>query len=100
MPTLVVNTNVSRQAVLESLPREFTQKLAKATSKPAQYIVTDQLMSFGGSAQPSALCSLHSIGKVGGPQIKAYSKSVCDLLTKHLQIPADRVYINYDNMKC
>ncbi|XP_015264488.1 PREDICTED: macrophage migration inhibitory factor [Gekko japonicus] len=102
MPMLVINTNVSRQAVPESLPGELTQQLAKATGKPAQYIairiVTDQLMTFGGSGEPCALCSLHSIGKIGGPQNKAYSKLLCELFTKYLQIPADRVYINYYDM--
>ncbi|XP_048369608.1 macrophage migration inhibitory factor [Sphaerodactylus townsendi] len=102
MPMLVVNTNVSREAVPEGLLGELTKQLAKATGKPAQYIaihiVPNQLMSFGDSTDPCALCSLHSIGKIGGPQNKAYSKLVCDLLTKNLQIPADRVYINYYDM--
>ena len=99
MPTFVVNTNVSRDAVPESLLGELTQQLAKATGKPAQYIavhiVPDQLMSFGGSSDPCALCSLLSIGKIGGPQNKSYTKLLCDQLSKHLHIPADRVYINY-----
>nr|XP_056715638.1 macrophage migration inhibitory factor [Euleptes europaea] len=102
MPMLVINTNVDSGAVPASLPGELTQQLAKATGKPTQYIavhiVPGQLMTFGGSADPCALCSLHSIGKIGGPQNKAYSKLVCDLLTKNLQIPADRVYINYYDM--
>nr|XP_020654780.1 macrophage migration inhibitory factor [Pogona vitticeps] len=64
----------------------------------AVHIVADQLMSFGGSSDPCALCSLHSIGKIGGQQNKAYTKLLCDQLTKHLHIPADRVYINYYDM--
>uniref|UniRef100_A0A6I8NH82 Macrophage migration inhibitory factor n=1 Tax=Ornithorhynchus anatinus TaxID=9258 RepID=A0A6I8NH82_ORNAN len=69
---------------------------------PPQYIAVhispDQLMAFGGTSDPCALCSLHSIGKIGGPQNKTYSKLLCGLLTKHLNIPADRVYINYYDM--
>ncbi|CAM2103202.1 macrophage migration inhibitory factor [Lepidochelys kempii] len=102
MPMFVVNTNVSKDAVPESLTGEITQQLAKATGKPAQYIAVhiaaDQLMSFGGSTDPCALCSLHSIGKIGGQQNKSYTKLLCDLLTKQLHIPADRVYINYYDM--
>uniref|UniRef100_K7F7A4 Macrophage migration inhibitory factor n=1 Tax=Pelodiscus sinensis TaxID=13735 RepID=K7F7A4_PELSI len=64
----------------------------------AVHIVADQLMSFGGSTDPCALCSLHSIGKIGGQQNKNYTKLLCDLLTKQLHIPADRVYINYYDM--
>ncbi|KAJ7309696.1 hypothetical protein JRQ81_007756 [Phrynocephalus forsythii] len=64
----------------------------------AVHIVPDQLMSFGGSSDPCALCSLLSIGKIGGPQNKSYTKLLCDQLSKHLHIPADRVYINYFDM--
>uniref|UniRef100_A0A8C3LP50 Macrophage migration inhibitory factor n=2 Tax=Galliformes TaxID=8976 RepID=A0A8C3LP50_CHRPC len=73
--------------------------LAKATGKPAQYIavhiVPDQMMSFGGSTDPCALCSLYSIGKIGGQQNKTYTKLLCDMIAKHLHVSADRVYINY-----
>ncbi|XP_030074615.1 macrophage migration inhibitory factor [Microcaecilia unicolor] len=102
MPIFSVYTNVSKDAVPETLLAEFTQQLAKATGKPAQYvavhILPDQLMSFGGSSDPCALCSLHSIGKIGGPQNKTYSKLISDLLKKTLHIPADRIYVNYIDM--
>uniref|UniRef100_A0A8D0DVC8 Macrophage migration inhibitory factor n=1 Tax=Salvator merianae TaxID=96440 RepID=A0A8D0DVC8_SALMN len=102
MPMFVLNTNVSRDAVPDELAGELTQQLAKATGKPVQYIavhiVPGQLMWFGGSAEPCALCSLHSIGKIGTAQNKAYSQMLAGLLTKHLRVPADRVYINYYDM--
>ncbi|KAM7334864.1 hypothetical protein ACRRTK_005341 [Alexandromys fortis] len=67
MPMFTVNTNVPRASVPEGLLSELTQQLAQATGKPAQYIavhvVPDQLMTFSGSSDPCALCSLHSIGK-------------------------------------
>ncbi|XP_042322942.1 macrophage migration inhibitory factor [Sceloporus undulatus] len=102
MPMLVVATNVSRAAVPEGLLAEITQALAKATGKPSQYIAVhilpEQLMSFGGSPEPCALCSLHSIGKIGAQQNKAYSKLLCEILNKELHVPSDRVYINYCDM--
>nr|AFN21496.1 macrophage migration inhibitory factor [Andrias davidianus] len=102
MPMFVLQTNVCKDAVPENLMGELTQQLAKATGKPAQYIavhiVPDQMMSFGGTTDPCALCSLCSIGKIGGPQNKNYSKMLCEVLTKELHIPADRVYINYYDM--
>ncbi|MEE6504290.1 hypothetical protein FKM82_005127 [Ascaphus truei] len=102
MPIFVLNTNVTRDAVPGNLLSDLTQQLAKATGKPAEYIAvhiqTDQLMSFGGSSDPCALCSLHSIGKIGGPQNKSYTKLLCEVLTKQLHIPSDRVYINFCDM--
>ncbi|XP_043859542.1 uncharacterized protein LOC122755292 [Dromiciops gliroides] len=82
----------------DRLPAERAHgQLAKA--KAAGYIVVhlsaDQLMVFGGSSDPCALCSLPSIGKIGGSQKQAYSKQVCELLTKHLQIPGDRTDSNH-----
>ena len=81
---------------------ELTQQLAQATGKPAQYIavhvVPDQLMTFSGTNDPCALCSLHSIGKIGGAQNRNYSKLLCGLLSDRLHISPDRVYINYYDM--
>ncbi|KAM4709772.1 macrophage migration inhibitory factor [Discoglossus pictus] len=102
MPIFAISTNVSRDAVPENLLSDLTQQLAKATGKPAEYIAvhiqTDQLMSFGGSTDPCAIGSLHSIGKIGGPQNKNYTKLLSETLTKHLHIPPERVYINYCDM--
>ncbi|KAG8523141.1 Macrophage migration inhibitory factor [Galemys pyrenaicus] len=102
MPMFVVNTNVPRASVPDGLLSELTQQLAQATGKPSQYIavhvVPDQLMAFGGSSEPCALCSLHSIGKIGGAQNRTYSKLLCGLLAERLRISPDRIYINYYDM--
>ncbi|XP_061045746.1 LOW QUALITY PROTEIN: macrophage migration inhibitory factor-like [Eubalaena glacialis] len=99
MPIFLVNTNVPRASVPDGLLSELTQQLAQATGKPAPYIavhvVPDQLMAFGGSSEPCALCSLHSIGKIGGAQNRSYSKLLCGLLAERLRISPDRIYISY-----
>ncbi|XP_043836137.1 macrophage migration inhibitory factor-like [Dromiciops gliroides] len=99
MPMFVIETNVLISAVPDSLLSELSMQLAKAMGKPTQYIamhiLRDQLMAFGGSLDPCVLCSLHSTGKITGPQNKGYSKQLCKQLTKHLKIPEDRLYINY-----
>lgn len=63
-------------------------------SPPPQYVSVqvnpDQVMSFGGSSAPCAICSLHSIGKISAPQNKAYSAMLSALLAKRLRVPADR----------
>ncbi|KAF5904945.1 macrophage migration inhibitory factor, partial [Clarias magur] len=93
MPMFVVNTNVSKDAVPEGLMSELTKDLAKATGKPVDYIavhiVPGQMMMFGGKSDPCALCSLSSIGKIGGSQNKQYSKLLMGLLNKHLGISPD-----------
>ncbi|XP_036406799.1 macrophage migration inhibitory factor [Megalops cyprinoides] len=103
MPMFTVNTNVSKDAVPAALLSEATEELAKAMGKPAQYIAVhinaDQMMMFGGKADPCALCSLHSIGKISGSQNKQYSKLLCGLLNKHLGVSPDRIYINFYDME-
>uniref|UniRef100_A0A8C0WRY6 Macrophage migration inhibitory factor n=1 Tax=Castor canadensis TaxID=51338 RepID=A0A8C0WRY6_CASCN len=59
----------------------------------AVHVVPDQLMAFGGSSDPCALCSI--IGKIGGAQNRSYSKLLCGLLAERLHISPDRIYINY-----
>ncbi|XP_010013901.1 PREDICTED: macrophage migration inhibitory factor [Nestor notabilis] len=80
-----------RQASETRAKRMFPQYIAV-------HIIPDQMMSFGGSTDPCALCSLYSIGKIGGQQNKTYTKLLCDLISKHLHVSADRVYINYFDM--
>lgn len=53
-------------------------------------ISPDQVMSFGGSTNPCAMCFLYSTGKTGEQENKVYSKLLCDLLNKQLKIPSDR----------
>lgn len=47
-------------------------------------------MTFSGTSDPCALCSLHSIGKIGGAQNRTYSKLLCGLLADRLRISPDR----------
>lgn len=72
---------------------KLTQQLVQATGNLAQYIavtvVPDQLMTFSGTNDPCALCSLHSISKIGGAQNRNYSKVLCSL-----HISPDRVDTN------
>ncbi|XP_019362442.1 PREDICTED: macrophage migration inhibitory factor-like [Gavialis gangeticus] len=99
MPLFNVTTNVSKDKVPEGFLGEVTEQLSKALGKLAQYISnkvsTDQMMAFGGSQDPCAMCFLYSIGKIGDQENKDYSKLLCDLLNTHLKIPVDRTYICY-----
>ncbi|XP_050174617.1 macrophage migration inhibitory factor-like [Myiozetetes cayanensis] len=102
MPKFIVNTNVSKDKVPESFTGEFMQQLSKALDKPAQYLAIqispDQMMSFGDSTDPCAMCFLYSVGKIGEQENRVYSKLLCDLLNKELKIPSDRIYVSFSNI--
>ncbi|NWT83430.1 MIF factor, partial [Lanius ludovicianus] len=57
-------------------------------------ISPNQMMIFGGSTDPCAMCFLYSIGKIGEQENKVYSNLLCDLLIKQLKIPSDRFFIS------
>ncbi|XP_030141942.4 macrophage migration inhibitory factor [Taeniopygia guttata] len=99
MPKFTTNTNISKDKLLESFAGELTQQLSKALGKPAQVIALqispDQVMSFGGSTDPCAMCFLYSVGKIGEQENKVWSKLLCDLMSKQLKIPFDRTCISF-----
>ncbi|KFV98064.1 Macrophage migration inhibitory factor, partial [Eurypyga helias] len=76
MPKLIVNTNISKDKVPESFTGELTQQLSKAMGKPTQYLAIqvspDQVMSFGGSTDPCAMCFLYRISMIGEHENKIY----------------------------
>ncbi|XP_027552647.1 macrophage migration inhibitory factor-like [Neopelma chrysocephalum] len=102
MPKFIVNTNISKGKIPESFTGELIQQLSKALDKPAQYLAVqispDQMMSFGGSTDPCAICFLYSIGKIREQENKVYSKLLCDLLNKELKIPSDQIYVSFFNI--
>uniref|UniRef100_UPI00398F32F8 macrophage migration inhibitory factor-like n=1 Tax=Pristiophorus japonicus TaxID=55135 RepID=UPI00398F32F8 len=103
MPTFVLNTNLSRSTIPDVLGEELTTVLSKELGKPVQYIavhiVPDQMMHFGGSTEPCALCHLSSIGKIGSKPNKTYTKVLFDLVNKHLHISPDRMYIVFQDLE-
>lgn len=52
-------------------------------------------MMFGGSEEPCAFCHLASIGRIGPDTNPKLSKSISEVLNKYLQVPANRVYIQF-----
>ncbi|NXY47526.1 MIF factor, partial [Ceuthmochares aereus] len=99
MPEFIVHTNISKDRVLESFLGELTQQLSKATGISAQHLAIqispDQPMSFGGFTDP---CAIYSIGKTGEQENKVYSKLLCDLLKKQVEILPDRIYVSFFNI--
>ncbi|KFQ72653.1 Macrophage migration inhibitory factor [Phaethon lepturus] len=101
MPKFVVNTNVSKDKVPESFTGELTQQLSNAMGKPAQYLAIqispDQVMSFGGSTDPCAMCFLYSIGKIGEQENKEHLGQPATLSSRQLtgSVFPFRIYVSF-----
>jgi phenylpyruvate tautomerase len=97
MPYFKVTTNVAIQEPRMSKFLEEMQKfIAEEMDKPEKYImvaVDDQVaMQFGGSDAPLAFVELKSLGR---PDTKKLSTAICDLLRLKLNIPVDRIFIEF-----
>lgn len=97
MPYFKVTTNVAIQEPRMSKFLEEMQKfIVEVLDKPEKYImvaVDDQVaMQFGGSDAPLAFVELKSIGLT---DTKKLSTAICDLLRLKLNIPVDRIFIEF-----
>lgn len=101
MPYLKLNTN---QAVsYEESPqllRQLSALIAKETGKPERYVMIElagnKTMLFAGDNGPLAFIECKSIG-LSSAQCQSLSSSLCRLLENTLQIPPERIYIEFSN---
>ncbi|MGD8567137.1 MAG: phenylpyruvate tautomerase MIF-related protein [Gammaproteobacteria bacterium] len=101
MPYLSIQTNV---AVSDDQSPQLLQKVsasvAEMLGKPESYVMValqaSSSMVFAGTDQPLAYLQLKSLGlpESSTPQ---FSSSLCELLQSELDIPAERIYIEFSN---
>lgn len=101
MPYLQLNTNLAVDAEQsQQLLTECSRLLAKETSKPERYVMVEinpgKAMLFGDGDQPLAYLECKSIG-LSASQARSLSASLTTLLTAHLPLSADRIYIEFSN---
>lgn len=103
MPALTINTNVEKGSIPSSLNKDLTDLLSKILGKPEKYIAVhinpDQMLTFAGTSEPAALCSLVCIGKQGLEENKSHTAAIMDKLKTDLGIPMDRMYLNFYDPK-
>jgi phenylpyruvate tautomerase PptA (4-oxalocrotonate tautomerase family) len=101
MPYIKLRTNqsISKKQSPELLT-QLSQLMAKETGKPERYVMIeldgDREMIFSGNNEPLAYVECKSIG-LSSAQAKSLSASISQILETHLQITADRVYIEFSN---
>lgn len=101
MPYLKLKTNqtISQEQSPELLA-ELSQLLAKTIGKPERYVMVeldaDRDMIFSASNEPLAYLECKSIG-LSSSQASSLSVSISQVLNKALNIPVDRIYIEFSN---
>lgn len=99
MPLLKIQTNRKIEAdVIQTAIKTASELVASEIGKPERYVMVafepTQPMVFAGSDSPCAYLELKSIG-LTEDKAKSLSVVLCEFVDSHLEIPADRVYIEF-----
>ena len=99
VPYLLIQTNREPDAdAAAALRQAASRQVAEDLGKPEGYVMVALMpgvdMQFGGSTEPLAYLELKSIG-LPRERTKALSASLCDLAGSHLDVPPERIYIEF-----
>jgi phenylpyruvate tautomerase len=101
MPLLKITTNrEAPERQRSELLKAASAHVARLLGKPERYVMVileiNNDMIFAGEASPVAYLELKSIG-LPEERTTELSNFLCELITGQLEIPADRIYIEFSN---
>ncbi len=100
MPFIQINTSSKSIVDNDSLQKEISRMVADLTRKPESYVMTmiqsNSQITFAGSDDPCCFISLKSIGSLSPSSM---SKSLCELISSKTNIKANRIYIEFIDVK-
>jgi phenylpyruvate tautomerase PptA (4-oxalocrotonate tautomerase family) len=100
MPLLKIQTNLERPGQAAEFLREASRTVSEMLGKPERYVMVSLACSadmiFAGDPRPTAYLELKSIG-LPQEQTAGFSETLCRLLEQHLEIPPERVYIEFSD---
>ncbi len=99
MPYLKIQTNLPLSKKAErSVLQDASALVAKELGKPEEFVMValqpDTPMVFAGTDDPVAFLELKSIG-LPADKTKRLSRTLCDLINRHLGIRPERVYVKF-----
>jgi phenylpyruvate tautomerase len=99
MPLLKITTNVGTTPQPSALFPDLSRRVAALLGKPESYVMivleTEQVMSFGGTTEPTLYAELKNVGRFTPQQTSKLSAELCEVLSKALEVPAKRIYIEF-----
>ncbi len=101
MPLLSITSNRKTDDELtDGLLKKASAAVAAMLGKPERYVMViinhNPQMLFAGEDAPLAYLELKSIG-LPSDRTKELSRTLCDLVSEQMQIPADRIYIEFSD---
>ncbi len=104
MPLIELDTSceVADASKRQQLVAGLSRIVAEGTGKPEQYVmacVRDKVaMAMSGQAGLSALVTVKAIGGLSKAVNQGLAGKICQMLQKELAVPADRVYITFQEL--
>lgn len=98
MPYLKMQTNqkLEDRELIKKLSAKVAEELGKSESYVMVAFEPELEMSFGGTNKPAAFIELKSIG-LKESKTEKLSKMLCDFAKKELNVPKNRVYIEFSD---
>ena len=102
MPFLKIQTNHATDSTTdEALLAKASKLVARELGKPESYVMVqlqkEVPMLFAGTNAPLAYLELKSIGLPNSSTIAELSANLCALIEQDLNIPKDRIYIEFSD---
>ena len=103
MPYLAIATNAKVSVETEKMfLKKASEAVAAGTGKPEQYVAVKldagQSMMFAATDAPAAFLELKSIG-FPAKGVQGLAASLCGLVSKHFDIPGERIYVVFQDVK-
>ena len=101
MPLIKVQSSVPQpeKSQVESLLTSLSANLAKHLGKPESYVMTafesDVPMTFAGTFDPVCYVEVKSVGSMSSAQTKKMSQDFCTKISEELNVPTNRIYIEF-----
>ncbi|MGQ9838825.1 MAG: phenylpyruvate tautomerase MIF-related protein [Cyanobacteriota bacterium] len=104
MPLIKLQTSIRPEPnQVEELLKRLSRALSEHLSKPESYVMTafeaGIPMTFAGSTEPCCYVEIKSIGQFSVNQTRAMSEAFCKQIETDLEIPRQRIYIEFTEAK-
>mgnify|MGYP002866184131 CR=1 FL=1 len=100
MPLIKVTLGEISKSIEDSLLSSLSKEISELTNKPEKYVMvisnSSQNILFGGSREDSCFIEVKSIGSI---EPKTMTKRISAVVERHCSIPAERVYIKFEDVK-
>ena len=101
MPLIKVQTSVAApdQSEVNQLLKDLSASLANHLGKPESYVMTafepGVAMTFAGTFDPVCYIEIKSVGTMGSNRTQAMSQEFCNTVSQALNVPSNRIYIEF-----